>query len=52
MDCDTDDGNRKRTLPICFNPDPLALLEEFAKKKGMTSHSQAVEYLATQNNHQ
>jgi hypothetical protein len=52
MDFGNDDGNRKRTLPICFNSDQLALLEEFAKKKGMTSHSQAVEYLATQNNHQ
>jgi hypothetical protein len=51
MDYDSDDGNKKRTLPICFSSDQLAMLEEFAKKMGMTSHSQAVEYLAAQNNH-
>jgi hypothetical protein len=51
MDYDNDDGDRKRTLPICFNSEQLALLEEYAKKKGMTSYSQAVEFVATQSNH-
>jgi hypothetical protein len=41
----------KRTMPVCFNPEELSLLEEFAKRKGMTSYSQVVEFMATQNNH-
>ena len=45
-------GKKKKTLPICFSLDQIALLEEYAKKKGMTSCSQAVEYLARQNTHQ
>ena len=47
----TDEDDKSRTLPICFNAEQLALLEEFAKKKGMTSYSQAVEFVATQRNH-
>jgi hypothetical protein len=46
------DREEKRTLPICFSLEQIAFLEEFAKKKGMTTCSQAVEYLAKQNNHQ
>jgi|GEM_PF-827069 hypothetical protein len=46
------DREEKRTLPICFSFEQIAFLEEFAKKKGMTSFSQAVEYLAKQNTHQ
>jgi hypothetical protein len=44
------DREEKRTLPICFTLEQIAFLEEFAKKKRMTSCSQAVEYLANQNN--
>jgi hypothetical protein len=44
------DRDEKRTLPICFSLDQIAFLEEFAKKKGMTSCSQAVEYLANHSN--
>jgi hypothetical protein len=47
-----DDRNEKRTLPICFDKKQIAFLEEFAKKKGMTSYSQAVEYMAKQNDYQ
>jgi|RhiMetdeSRZDD1v2_1073273.scaffolds.fasta_scaffold37202_8 hypothetical protein len=46
------DREEKRTLPICFSLEQIAFLEEFAKKKGMTSFSQAVEYLAKQNTRQ
>jgi hypothetical protein len=51
MDYSNDEHDKKRALPICFNSEQLALLEEFAKKKGMTSNSQAVEYLANQKDH-
>jgi len=51
MNCDNDEGD-KRTLPVCFNSEQLALVEEYAKKKGMTSYSQAVESAATHSNHQ
>lgn len=47
-----DDRDNKRTLPICFDLKQIVILEEFAKKKGMTSYSQAVEFLAKQDNHQ
>lgn len=36
----------KRTIPICFGPGNLKILEEYAKKNGMLDWSQAVEYLA------
>ncbi|MGA9296302.1 MAG: hypothetical protein WBV72_02735 [Nitrososphaeraceae archaeon] len=52
MNCDNDEGDKRRTLPVCFNSEQLALVEEYAKKKGMTSYSQAVEFVAKQSNHQ
>ena len=52
MNCVTDEDFKSRTMPICLNAEQLAQLEEFAKKKGMTSCSQAVEFLSTQNNSQ
>jgi hypothetical protein len=51
MNYDSEEDDKRRTLPICFNPEQLALLEGFAKKRGMTSYSQAVEFVATQSNH-
>jgi hypothetical protein len=48
----TDEDYKSRTMPICLNAEQLALLEKFAKKKGMTSCSQAVEFLSKQNNSQ
>jgi hypothetical protein len=44
----TDERGGKRNVHICFTPEQLATLENFARKKGMTDHSQAVEYLAMQ----
>ncbi len=38
--------NEKRTMPVCFTPEQLKLVEEYAKKKGMLNASQAVEELA------
>ena len=52
MNFDNNGNDNKRTLPICFNPEQLAHLEEYAKKKGMTSYTQAVEFVAKQSNHQ
>jgi hypothetical protein len=52
MNCNKEEDDKRRTLHICFISEQLALLEEYAKKKGMTSYSQAVESLATQNIHQ
>jgi hypothetical protein len=46
------DRDEKRTIPICFNSQQITFLEQFAKKKGMTSYSQAIEFLAKQNNYQ
>jgi hypothetical protein len=51
MNCNNEEDDKRRTLHICFNSEQLALLEEYAKKKGMTSYSQAVEFVATQSNH-
>lgn len=36
----------KKTLPVCFTPEQLKVVEEYAKKKGMLNASQAVEELA------
>jgi hypothetical protein len=36
----------KRTMPICFTPDQVKLLEDFAKRNGMLNLSQAIENLA------
>jgi hypothetical protein len=52
MNCNNDEDDKRGTLPVCFNSEQLALLEEYAKKKGMTSYTQAVEFVAKQSNHQ
>jgi hypothetical protein len=36
----------KRTMPVCFTPEQLKVVEEYAKKKGMLNASQAIEELA------
>jgi hypothetical protein len=46
------DRDEKRTLPICFISKQIAFLKEFAKKMGMTSYSQAIEFVAKQNDPQ
>jgi len=43
--------SKKRIMPVCFSRENLILLEKYAKKKGMTNYSQAIENLATQNIH-
>jgi hypothetical protein len=43
--------SKKRTMPVCFSRENLRFLEKYAKEKGMTNYSQAVENLATQNIH-
>jgi hypothetical protein len=35
----------KRTMPVCFTPEQLQMVEEYAKKKGMLNASQAIEEL-------
>lgn len=35
----------KRTMPICFTPDQLKVVEDYAKRKGMLNASQAIEEL-------
>jgi hypothetical protein len=52
MNSEIEEEYKRRNMPICFSPEQLGLLKEFAKKKGMTSYSQAVEFVAIQNNHQ
>jgi hypothetical protein len=36
----------KRTIPVCFKPDEIKLIESYAKRFGMTNYSQAIEKLA------
>jgi hypothetical protein len=43
--------SKKRTMPVCFSRESLILLEKYAKKKGMTNYSQAIENLTTQSIH-
>ena len=38
---------KARTMPICFTPEQLKLVEEYAKRKGMLNVSQAIESLYT-----
>lgn len=35
----------KRTMPVCFTPDQLKIVEDYAKRKGMLNASQAIEEL-------
>jgi hypothetical protein len=37
----------KRTMPVCFTPEQLKIVEEYAMKKGMLNASQALEELAS-----
>jgi hypothetical protein len=36
---------KTRTMPVCFTPDQLKLVEEYAKRRGMLNASQAIEAL-------
>jgi hypothetical protein len=35
--------NEKRSMPVCFTPDQIKVLEAYAKKKGMLNYNQALE---------
>jgi hypothetical protein len=37
--------SEKRTMPVCFTPEQLKSVEEYAKKRGMLNASQAIEEL-------
>jgi hypothetical protein len=37
---------KERTMPVCFTPEQLKIVEEYAKKKRMLNASQAIEDLA------
>jgi len=37
--------NESRSMPICFTPGQIKLLEEYAKKNGMLNSSQAIEQI-------
>lgn len=39
----------KRTMPVCFTPEQVKLLEKYAKEKGMLNFSQAVEQIISSN---
>jgi hypothetical protein len=36
----------KRSIPVCFKPNEIELIEKYAKQFGMTNYSQAIEKLA------
>ena len=38
--------NDKKTMPVCFTPEQLKAVEDYARKKGMLNASQAIEELA------
>lgn len=38
-------NNEGRSMPICFTPGQIKLLEEYAKKNGMLNSSQALEQI-------
>ncbi len=38
----------KRTIPVCFKPEELKLIEDFAKKLGMINSSQAIEKMVSE----
>ncbi len=33
----------KRSMPICFTPEQIKILEDYAKEKGMLNYGQVVE---------
>ena len=38
-------SNQRRTMPVCFTPEQVKLLEKYAKENGMLNFSQAVEQI-------
>jgi len=39
-------NENRRTIPVCFTPDQLKVVEDYAKRKGMLNASQAIEEMA------
>ena len=39
-------SEQNKTMPVCFTPEQLKVVEEYARKKGMLNASQALEELA------
>ena len=37
--------NERRSMPVCFTPEQIKLLEEYAKNNGMLNSNQAVEHI-------
>lgn len=46
LECVMHPEHDKKTMPVCFTPEQLKVVEEYAKKKGMLTASQALEELA------
>lgn len=42
----TFESSDRRTMPVCFTPEQLRIVIEYAKSKGMLNASQAIEELA------
>jgi hypothetical protein len=38
----------KRTIPVCFKPEQIELIENVAKKLGMMNSSQAIEKMVSE----
>ena len=36
-------NDEKNSMPICFTPDQIKVLEEYAKERGMLNYNQAIE---------
>jgi len=41
---------QRRTVHVCFTPEQLKVVEEYAKRRGMLNASQALEEIALDNN--
>jgi hypothetical protein len=39
-------SDNRRTIPVCFTPNQLKIVEDYAKRKGMLNASQAIEEIA------
>lgn len=37
--------NERRSIPVCFTPEQIRLLEEYAKRNGLLNSSQAIEHI-------
>lgn len=42
---------KNRSIPVCFKPEQLKILEDYAKKEGLLNYTQAIEKLIQQSNY-